>query len=489
MQHWVPYYIGLIAAIGALCVLLAFLSFLPNDITGLIAFALIATTAELMSVELFLTSRNSRVSMAGIVALAGIVSFGPMAGAFIYFSCGIGATIHSLFNTNNDTLNRAKWWQTFGFNTGMWVIGSTTAGMLYVSFGGSVGVLNWVTSLVPLIIGAAADIGINLLILIGMISLQSGRRPFQIWRQDFEWTVPVTLTASVLGGGILALAYSTFGIGGLLLTFLPVGATGYAFRLYADNIRSYASQLEMANQGLDRANHDLLKMLGAIIDADDVYTYGHSHQVTVYAQAIGKHMGLPADQLELLTRGGLVHDLGKIGVPDTIVSKPGRLTDEEFDLMKRHTVIGADIVSQMQGLQDLTPLVRHHHERWDGRGYPDGLKGEEIPFLARVLCVADSVESMLSDRPYRPTRSLTEVIAEVERSAGSQFDPKIAKAFVTLAQEEGEQIFINNAGEISEALTSHGISGALAERCYVKRSHAIGNEQSSSETIIACAVS
>ncbi|MCB0113368.1 MAG: HD-GYP domain-containing protein [Caldilineaceae bacterium] len=471
----------------------AFLFFFPNDIDGWVAFALMAATAELMSVELFLTSRKSTVSVSGIVALAGIVSFGPLAGALIHLSSGIAATVHSFFDTEHSEQDRAGWFQKFAFNTGMWVIGSTGAGVLYVELGGSVGTLNWATSLIPLILAAAADIGINLIILIGVIALQSGRRPLQIWRQDFEWTVPVTLAGSVLGGGILALAYGTFGIGGLLLTFLPVGATGYAFRLYADNIRGYVSQLETANQQLDKVNRDLLKTLGAIIDADDMYTYGHSNQVTLYAQAIGKRMGLPADQLELLTRGGLVHDLGKIGVPDNIVSKPGRLTDDEFDLMKRHTVIGAEIVSQMQGLQDLTPLVRHHHERWDGRGYPDGLKGESIPLLARVLCVADSVEAMLSDRPYRPTRGLEEVIEEVERSAGSHFDPEIAKIFVSLAREEGGSLFTNNAGDIAEVLTSHGISGALANRCYVKRSNTIDSETCSGECINeiagACVVS
>jgi putative nucleotidyltransferase with HDIG domain len=264
-----------------------------------------------------------------------------------------------------------------------------------------------------------------------------------------------TAAMFLVGGGILALAYGTFGIGGLLLTFLPVGATGYAFRLYADNIRQYVAELETANQDLDKVNRDLLKTLGSIIDADDKYTYGHSNQVTAYAQAIGQRMGLPQDQLEILTRGGLVHDLGKVGVPDTIVSKPDRLTDEEFALMKRHTVIGAEIVSQMQGLQELTPLVRHHHERWDGRGYPDGLKGEEIPLLARVLCVADSVEAMLSDRPYRAALSLEEVMAEVNRCAGVQFDPQIAAYFLALAKEEGEQIFTNNAGSPRQA-AQHG---------------------------------
>ncbi len=477
LRQWVPYYISFVAMTGGFCLLSAYFFFVPDDLVGLVAFALIAAGAELMSVELFLSSRQSRVSVSGIVALAGIVSFGPMAGALIHLATGIADTVHGLFDQDQHIENRAGWFQKFVFNTGMWVIGSTGAGVLYVQLGGSVGTVHWATSLIPLILSAAADIGINLLILIGVISLQSGRRPLQIWQQDFQWTVPVTLAGSVVGGGILALAYDTFGIGGLLLTFLPVGATGYAFRLYADNIRQYVTELETANQDLDKVNRDLLKTLGSIIDADDKYTYGHSNQVTAYAQAIGQRMGLPQDQLEILTRGGLVHDLGKVGVPDTIVSKPDRLTDEEFALMKRHTVIGAEIVSQMQGLQELTPLVRHHHERWDGRGYPDGLKGEEIPLLARVLCVADSVEAMLSDRPYRAALSLEEVVAEVNRCAGVQFDPEIAAYFVALAKEEGEQIFTNNAGSVTNALTTSGISETLANRVYAKRSHTLETPQ------------
>jgi putative nucleotidyltransferase with HDIG domain len=238
----------------------------------------------------------------------------------------------------------------------------------------------------------------------------------------------------------------------LALFVLPIFATSYAFRLYLDNLRSYVDQLEVANRQLDEANVDLLHTLGAVIDAYDLYTFGHSAQVARYAEAIAEAMKLPLEERKAIVRGALIHDIGKVGVADSIVGKQGRLTDEEYAAMKMHTVIGAEIVNQMPLLQSLVPLVRNHHERWDGRGYPDGLKGEESPLAARIIAVADSVEAMLSDRPYQATRSLEEVVKEVVRCAGQQYDPHVVTAFQYVARTRGTDFFINSAAKIANEL-------------------------------------
>jgi HD-GYP domain-containing protein (c-di-GMP phosphodiesterase class II) len=144
---------------------------------------------------------------------------------------------------------------------------------------------------------------------------------------------------------------------------------------------------------------------------------------------------------------GLLHDVGKVGIPDEILRKPGRLTDEEYDVMKQHPVVGAMIVSSMPGFQEIIPGVRNHHERWDGTGYPDGLAGEAIPLLGRLLAVPDTMSAMTTDRPYRKGLTWEAALEEVERKSGTQFDPSIVAAFLsaekkhrTLAKREGDSL-------------------------------------------------
>jgi HD-GYP domain-containing protein (c-di-GMP phosphodiesterase class II) len=154
----------------------------------------------------------------------------------------------------------------------------------------------------------------------------------------------------------------------------------------------------------------------------------------------------------VVVRAALVHDIGKVGIVDSITAKTGRLTDEEYNVMRRHPAIGAQIVGQMKGLQELTPLVRHHHERWDGGGYPDGLEGAEIPLGARILALADTLDAMFSDRPYRSTRSFREVVEEIVCSSGEQYDPDVVAAFLVLAKEKGRDFFANSAASVDRAV-------------------------------------
>jgi putative nucleotidyltransferase with HDIG domain len=164
---------------------------------------------------------------------------------------------------------------------------------------------------------------------------------------------------------------------------------------------------------------------------------GHSNAVAEYATQIATALGLSEKKVELIRTGALLHDIGKIGIPDSILYKPGPLTDEEFVYIKEHPVRGAELVSTNDGLREMVPIIRHHHERYDGRGYPDGLKGQEIPVEARILCVADSVQAMESDRPYRKALGNQAIIAEINENAGSQFDPVIVEAFLKVVQELG----------------------------------------------------
>jgi len=173
-----------------------------------------------------------------------------------------------------------------------------------------------------------------------------------------------------------------------------------------------------------------VRSLAAAVDAKDPFTRGHSEGVAIYAGLIGQRLGLSHDQLVALEMAAYLHDIGKIGIKEEILLKPGTLTDAEMGQMRHHPLIGANILKPVGFPWPITPVVRHHHEYWDGNGYPAGLRGEEIPLLARILAVADAYEAMISDRPYRDGRSRPEAIAELRRCAGAQFDPDVVEALI-----------------------------------------------------------
>jgi len=188
-------------------------------------------------------------------------------------------------------------------------------------------------------------------------------------------------------------------------------------------------------ESLEEIYIEVITAMASAIDARDTYTHGHSQRVTEYAVAIAEGMGLSSAEVDIIRNASILHDVGKIGIKEDILKKPGRLTEEERREMEYHPFIGTKILSSVKLLEPVMPLVYHHHERFDGTGYPDGLRGEEIPLGARVIAVADAFESMTSDRPYRKALLLEEVMAELRYGSGRQFDPRIVEVFMRLADE------------------------------------------------------
>jgi putative two-component system response regulator len=172
--------------------------------------------------------------------------------------------------------------------------------------------------------------------------------------------------------------------------------------------------------------------LAYALEAKDVYTSGHSQRVTEISVAVAERLGLPKEDIEKIRLAGLVHDIGKIGVRESVLNKPTSLSDEEFEHVRLHSQTGERILKPIVDDEEILKTVRHHHERYDGNGYPDGLKGEEIPQLARIIAVADSFDAMTSERPYRKALSKEAACAEIERCRGSQFDPEVADAFLEI---------------------------------------------------------
>ena len=185
-----------------------------------------------------------------------------------------------------------------------------------------------------------------------------------------------------------------------------------------------------------------LARLSAAIEARDPYAKGHSSRVTVFAQAMARRIGLDKERVSILRLGALLHDIGKLAVPSSVLLKRGPLTESEFGQMRRHPMAGARMLQTLGAPETILPVVLHHHERWDGTGYPDGRKGEEIPIEARILCIADSFDAMTSTRPYRAPKSPEDALAELERCAGTQFDPELVAAFTAAWAEAGLGVLV-----------------------------------------------
>ena len=221
------------------------------------------------------------------------------------------------------------------------------------------------------------------------------------------------------------------------------------------------SSKSMILKDLKELFYKTIKSIASALDAKDPYTHGHSMRVTLYSIILARELNVPDDQLELIETAGLLHDIGKIAIPQAILCKPGKLTDSEFVVMKSHPSNSEKLIASIKKLHEVSPGVKHHHERWDGRGYPDGLKGEEIPFSARIIAIADTYDAMTSTRSYRVALTHETAINEIDKCAGSQFDPTLAKKFVEIeniiraAKENPEEYYIKYSTLYKEINLAH----------------------------------
>jgi putative nucleotidyltransferase with HDIG domain len=218
-----------------------------------------------------------------------------------------------------------------------------------------------------------------------------------------------------------------------------------------------AMQRLILRENVERNLVDTITAFVNAIESKDRYLKGHSARVALYAGEIAQHLAMPPEMVEVVRRGAMLHDLGKLSIMDTILRKPERLTDEEFTIIKSHPVVGAKILEPLRFLARETCAVRHHHERWDGTGYPDGLRGEDIPIVARVVTVADVFDAITSDRPYRTALSPADAREEILQGRGTHFDPAVAEAFLRIPLDRLEEI-----NRHYDSLSTEGGPGAPA---------------------------
>jgi len=257
---------------------------------------------------------------------------------------------------------------------------------------------------------------LNSLLVTLVISLVDQVRFWPLWLSNLKWSIPNYIGTAPLGI-LIAFIYLNLGLWGLILFLFPLILARYSFQAYIDIRQSFL---------------DAIETLSLAIEAKDLYTRGHSTRVADYVGTLAKELKWSDDRVERLQYVAVVHDLGKVAVPESILKKPDRLNEEEFQEMKTHAEIGATIMANTKYFDEGADIIRHHHERWDGTGYPARLRGEEIPMGARILAVADSFDAMTSDRPYRKALGFDVALQEILKGAGTQYDPAVVEAFVRI---------------------------------------------------------
>jgi putative nucleotidyltransferase with HDIG domain len=371
------------------------------------ALGLVALFAERQSVHI---SVHTQVSISALPILFAAVVHGPLA-SMIVGACAL------LGDLGRPYTRWVVWTASRSLVAGL----AGLAAFTLVSDSSSFAVL-LVAVAFAAIVEAAGDIGVTAIT--AALRRNGYLEPVRAMAQLVFATVP--LYTPLIAA--LAYAYRELSPWTLLLFFLPALAAQRLLTLYEEQ-RELASNLAKANQRLERANLSFASALVAALDARDRYTAGHSAAVAVYARDIARRLQLPEDQQQLAHLAGLVHDIGKVGLPAGLLEKPGALTLEERRIMEEHSEIGERILANVEDYREIATIVRHHHERWDGNGYPDGIPGSDIPLISRIISVADAYNAMTSGRPYRDAMPSRVARMRLAQAVESQFDTTVVAAF------------------------------------------------------------
>lgn len=261
-------------------------------------------------------------------------------------------------------------------------------------------------------------------------SIRKRQNVIKTWKESYLWT-SISYFAGSMAACLIVKLITVISFYAFIIAVPILAVTYFTYKVYLSNVETSNQHAElMADLHLRT-----IEALAIAIDSKDQVSQDHVHRVQIYATGLARLFGLSEAEIEALKAGALLHDIGKLAVPDYILNKPGPLTPAEFDKMKVHTIVGAEILERVGFPYPVVPVVRHHHERWDGRGYPDGLKGEHIPMTARILSVADSFDTVREDRPYRKAMSKEQAIQLIKEGSGSVFDPNVVGTFLDHLQE------------------------------------------------------
>ena len=303
------------------------------------------------------------------------------------------------------------------FNISQSVIVTSLISLIYLLIGGRIGKF----FLFPTLFVLFAGVLLNTTIISGFLSALNLQKFVRVWLENIKGTFYSSIAVGTMGI-IIALAYIDYGYEAVLLFLGPLLLARYSFKLYVDMRNVYLSTIQALSKSLE---------------AKDPFTSGHSNRVEKYAVELAEASDLSFGKIQDIKIAAALHDIGKIGINDQILNKATKLTQEEYQQVMEHPTIGADIIRNVDFLKNITGIIKHHHERYDGNGYPDGLKGDQIPIEACILAIADSYDAMITDRPYRKALTPKKAIEEIEQNAGTQFHPVLAEKFVEIIKSKG----------------------------------------------------
>jgi diguanylate cyclase (GGDEF)-like protein/putative nucleotidyltransferase with HDIG domain len=416
--------VGAVGLIGTAAGVIGLVFGTSHDVGGMIAIIALVGAGQALALELDLGS----ISVSAVGALAGAALFGPRAALALAIT-----TAAVEWSARRQSLHHVL------FNIGALSLASLTAAAVFsLHLGGDTG------RILTIAAGVTAGFG-YFAVNMGLVSLATAVEGHEKWwrafQERFAWLAPHYLGYGFIAA-VIYLGYQAAHLWALAVFAVPLFLMRKTQEAYlrhtqksAQKLREAAETIQTQNVSLEQANRLLkerstaaMESLSATVDARDAYTAGHSRRVQQLALAIGRELGLSQAELDLLGHAALFHDIGKLAIPDAILLKPATLTDAEWSLMQRHADEGAHIIDRLGFLNDAVPAIRHHHERFDGTGYPDRLQGEEIPLGARIIHVADALDSMLTTRIYRAARPAAEALEELRRAAGTQFCPRCVSA-------------------------------------------------------------
>jgi diguanylate cyclase (GGDEF)-like protein/putative nucleotidyltransferase with HDIG domain len=426
-------FVGAVSLVGVVGGLLGAVFGHSGDWIGLAAIVALVGAGQALALEV----DDGSISVSAVGSIAGAALFGPRAAlalaitiAAVEWSARRGPFHYVVFNIG--TLSLAS---------------LAAAGVFTAGFGGDIGRVVYVVAGVA---AGATYYLVNMGLLSLAVAIEGHERWLGVFKERFAWLATHYVVYGFVGG-VIWVGHDTAGLWALAVFAVPLllmrktqeaylrhtQRSAQKLRQAAETIHTQNVSLEQANRLLRERSTAAMESLSATVDARDAYTAGHSRRVQQLSLAIGRELGLSQVELDLLGHAALFHDIGKLAIPDSILLKPATLTAGEWELMQRHADEGARIIDRLGFLIDAVPAIRHHHERYDGTGYPDRLCGEEIPLGARIIHVADALDSMLTTRIYRAARPAAEALGELRRASGTQFCPRCVAALERILPIEG----------------------------------------------------
>jgi diguanylate cyclase (GGDEF)-like protein/putative nucleotidyltransferase with HDIG domain len=425
--------VGLVGLIGTTAGVLGAVFGDSRDVAGLVTIIVLVGIGQVLSLEV---EETGSISVSAVGALTAAAIIGPR-----------GAIALAITMSAVEWSARRAVFHQLLFNVGALSLASLAAAAIFsVHIAGPLGTGIFVASG---LLAGLAYFAVNMGLVSLAVGIEGGESPRRVWRERFAWLAPHYAVYGFIAAAVYE-AYKPIGPWAIVVFALPpflmrktqeaylkhTQRSAHKLREAAETIQTQNVSLEQANRLLKERSTAAMESLSATVDARDTYTAGHSRRVQQLALAIGRELGLSQAELDLLGHAALFHDIGKLAIPDAVLLKPSSLSDSEWAIMANHAAEGASIINRLGFLSDAVPAIRHHHERFDGHGYPDGLAGDDIPLGARIIHVADAFDSMLTTRVYRPARPAQDALDELRRMSATQFCPRCVGALEAIVETE-----------------------------------------------------